>query len=164
VINKIEAVAKITPPPIPTIREIDDEDIDDEGLFVPVIICPTPKNTMGVNVKDWDEPTKIQGIRYPEPNSFVSVDNEPEILNLEEIKQKIGYPSVAKDLEIEGTVIAKVLVDNTGKYIRHVFESSADKYLTKAVNNELPYLKFKPATKDGVPVAYWLTIPFKFVL
>jgi TonB family protein len=101
---------------------------------------------------------------YYNPFASKKVDSEPQILNLADVQQQIGYPQLAKYKGIEGTVHTRVLVDSTGKFVKHMILKSPDKSLDMAVSGSIYYLKFTPALYNGKPVAYWLNIPFEFVL
>lgn len=92
----------------------------------------------------------------------VEVDEKPIPANLREIQMDMGYPKEAKEKNIEGTVIAKVLVDKSGKYERHEIVQEGNPILAAAVEKHLAKLEFSPAKKDGKALKFWVTIPFKF--
>ncbi len=98
--------------------------------------------------------------KEPDPFLFVPVDEDPKPLN----QAKIAYPEEARQAGIEGTVILRVLIDKKGNYVKHIVMSSPHPLLTKAVETHIQKYKFTPAIKDGKPICYWLTMPFKFQL
>ncbi|MCS7189490.1 MAG: energy transducer TonB [Bacteroidia bacterium] len=100
----------------------------------------------------------------PDPFAQPNVTEEPQPLNLEEIKSLIQYPPLAKEAGIQGKVVVRILVDEEGKYLRHLVINSPHKFLTEAVEKELPNIRFSPARLDTIPVKYWVTIPFNFKL
>lgn len=100
----------------------------------------------------------------PDPNTFVLLEKEPEPLNMEKFRTLVGYPPMAKEAEIEGKVILRVLVDEEGNYRRHILIRDPHPILSKAVEKELPKLKFSPAIKDKQPFMAWTTIPYSFKL
>ncbi|AOW19301.1 TonB family protein [Urechidicola croceus] len=100
----------------------------------------------------------------PDPNDFINVDKEPIPTNLNSIRAAIGYPTAAKNAEIEGKVIVRILVGKDGDYIKHITIRNSHAILNKAIEPHLVNLKFTPALKDGKPLKYWVTIPFDFKL
>ncbi|MCS7297218.1 MAG: TonB family protein [Bacteroidia bacterium] len=100
----------------------------------------------------------------PDPNAFIAVEKEPQPVNMDEIKKRIGYPPLAKEAGIQGKVIVRVLVGKTGKYERHIVLKSPHKLLSEAVEKELPFLEFTPGIQAGKPIKVWVTIPFDFQL
>ncbi|MEM7367148.1 MAG: tetratricopeptide repeat protein [Bacteroidota bacterium] len=100
----------------------------------------------------------------PEPDEFIFVDTEPVPKNLSDIRQKIAYPEEAVSEGISGTVVARVLIDTAGEYVRHRIVKEIHPALTGAVAKYLPGLLFEPAKQSGEPVMYWMNIPFPFRL
>jgi len=125
----------------------------------------------GTGDPDWDsfgdgdgEPVEVVVESDPDPNAFVIVEEEPRPVNMDDIKKLIGYPAMAKEAEIEGKVIVRVLVDKTGKYKKHVVLKDPHPILTKAVEKKLSSLQFTPGIQGGQPIKVWVTIPFDFKL
>jgi TonB family protein len=100
----------------------------------------------------------------PDPNAFRKVDQQPKVLNIDEVKDEIEYPSEAKKKKIEGRVILKVLVDEEGRPIKHVMLKSPHPMLTRAAVEGLYLLRFSPAIKDGEAIKFWVVVPFDFVI
>ncbi len=100
----------------------------------------------------------------PGINDFVLLDKEPVPLNLNEIKGQIGYPKKAKDQELEGKVVVRILLDRQGNYNRHSLYSDPHPILSRAVTSQIPNLKCTPGMRSGKPVWCWVTIPFDFRL
>ncbi|WNJ19605.1 energy transducer TonB [Pontibacter sp. G13] len=98
----------------------------------------------------------------PGINDFIFVDSEPVPTNLDQIRQQIGYPQAAVDSQIEGVVIARVLVNQKGMPADHKIVKRVHPSLAKAVSDQIPLLKFTPAMLGGNPVMYWINIPFSF--
>ncbi len=78
---------------------------------------------------------------------------------------KPEYPAVARRLRIEGVVEAELLVDENGA-VREARLSQPlrqDVGINEAALTAARGAKFRPATKDGVPVKIWtkIKIPFK---
>ncbi|MEM6632576.1 MAG: energy transducer TonB [Bacteroidota bacterium] len=102
--------------------------------------------------------------KEPDVNAFIVVEEEPKPVNMNEVKQAIGYPQVARDAGIEGNVVVRVLVDKNGGYKRHVILNGVHPVLEKAVAAQLPKLRFTPAIQGGKPIQFWVNIPFAFKL
>ncbi len=109
-------------------------------------------------------PTTSQEEKDPDPMAYVVVEKEPQPINIDEIKKRIGHPPAAKEAGIQGKVIVRVLVGKNGKYERHIVIKSPHKILTEAVEKELPNLEFTPGIQAGKPIKVWVTIPFDFQL
>ncbi len=126
----------------------------------------------GTGDPNWDnfgtgdgEPQEVVVVdEDPDPSAFVIVEEEPRPVNMDNIKKAIGYPAMAKEAEIEGKVIVRVLVDKTGKYKKHVVLKDPHPILTKAVEKKLNMLQFTPGIQGGQPIKVWVTIPFDFKL
>lgn len=92
------------------------------------------------NMNTGDGPTEIE----PEPekeigaNDFVPLEKEPAPVNLNDIKNLIGYPPMAREAEIEGKVTVRIQVDKNGKYVKHIVLKDPHPLLTKAVTDKLP--------------------------
>ncbi|GAB4427364.1 MAG: hypothetical protein OHK0039_45640 [Bacteroidia bacterium] len=100
----------------------------------------------------------------PDIEEFVFVDQEPVAQNLSEVRKTIAYPPAAVERSIEGTVVARILIDTAGRYVRHEIVRMGHPLLSDAVEAHLPDLVFSPAIKDGRPIMYWLNMPFPFKL
>ncbi|MEZ4774921.1 MAG: energy transducer TonB [Bacteroidia bacterium] len=100
--------------------------------------------------------------RTPAIDDFVFVHKEPVAINYMEVSNAIGYPSVAKEAGIEGSVIVRVLVDEHGNYLKHKVISQAHPLLGRSCDSYVNNLYFTPAVRDGQPVKFWVNIPFHF--
>lgn len=76
------------------------------------------------------------------------------------------YPSAARRMHMQGTVILRVLVDVDGKPLQVVVESSSGHAeLDRAAQNQvLSKWRFQPATAQGHPTQAWARIPVTFNL
>ncbi len=82
---------------------------------------------------------------------------------IEAIQSKIEYPMSLKRAKIEGTVVARVFVDEQGNPIRISLVQSANKFLNEEVIRVLTEeTKFIPAKVGNSPVRGAITIPVKF--
>jgi periplasmic protein TonB len=77
-----------------------------------------------------------------------------------------AYPRVAMAGHMQGTVTLRVLVDETGKPVDVIVEtSSGHPVLDKAARDQvLARWRFQPAKTDGQPVRAWARIPVTFSL
>ncbi len=96
----------------------------------------------------------------PDINDFIFADEEPRPLNLSEIVKRIGYPQMAREAGIDGTVVLRVLVGKDGTYRRHKVIDQAHPMLTEAVTEHIDQVKFTPAIQGGKPIPFWVNIPF----
>ncbi|MFQ3597377.1 MAG: TonB family protein [Chloroherpetonaceae bacterium] len=82
---------------------------------------------------------------------------------IEAIQSKIEYPMALKRAKIEGTVVARVFIDEQGNPLRISLIQSANKFLNEEVIRVLTEeTKFKPAKVGTAPVRGAITIPVKF--
>jgi TonB family protein len=100
--------------------------------------------------------------RTPGPDEFVLLDKEPDPLNYPKVASMIEYPKAAYNYLIEGKVLARILVDTSGHYRKHVILKSPHPALEEAVAVKLPELRFKPAEYAGQKRTAWVTLPFEF--
>ena len=77
-----------------------------------------------------------------------------------------AYPSAARRMHMQGTVVLRVLVDVDGKPLQVVVESSSGHAeLDRAAQNQvLSKWRFQPATAQGRPTQAWARIPVTFNL
>ncbi len=99
--------------------------------------------------------------KYPEPDVWMDLEEEPRPLNMDQFRQAIEYPELAKDMEITGKVVVRILVDSAGNYVKHILLRSPHPLLSNAIESKLPMLKFTPAIQNNKPVNFWVTIPIQ---
>lgn len=100
----------------------------------------------------------------PDPNAFVMLENEPQPINMNEVVAMIGYPLEAKEKGITGKVIVRILIDEEGKYVKHLIVKKEDTILNEAVELKIHHLKFTPAIQGEKAIRTWVSIPFNFKL
>ncbi len=142
---------------IDTLMKVDPGTKDVEG-------DPNAVPTIEEGTGTGDQPVEVRDEPDPDINAFVAVEKEPQPVNIDDIKKRIGYPPLAKEAGIQGKVIVRVLVGKDGKYVKHVVLKSPHKILTEAVEKEIPSLEFTPGIQAGKPIKVWVTIPFDFRL
>lgn len=99
--------------------------------------------------------------KMPSSSDFISVDQEPIPLNIDEFNRKIGYPLPLREAGIIGQVVFRILIDKEGNYVRHEVIRSPHPLLTEAFEKHLSELTFAPAMKEGMPVPFWINLPIQ---
>ncbi|MEM6764254.1 MAG: energy transducer TonB [Bacteroidota bacterium] len=117
-----------------------------------------------VDIPMKDTPPEIEKGDYPDMNTIILVDKEPIPLNMNLVKGMIGYPKKARRKDIEGSVVIRALMDEEGEYVTHFVLLEGHPILREAVERGIKYLKCEPAIQDGVPIKFWINIPFNFAL
>ncbi len=75
------------------------------------------------------------------------------------------YPAEERRAEHEGRVVVRVLIGVDGR-VKQVERKSADSdaFYRETERQALTKWRFKPATRDGIPVEAWRTMSIRFVL
>jgi len=103
-------------------------------------------------------PTNIQNKQ--DKKAFPSYDQPPEVKT--QVQPK--YPDIATRTSLEGTVWTDVTIDESGKVTKvTIFRSDAEVFNQPSIDAAMQWV-FKPALKDGKPIAVDVRIPFKFKL
>jgi TonB family protein len=78
----------------------------------------------------------------------------------------VAYPPMARIQRVEGTVVTNVLVSETGQVleVRVLRGINRPVGLNEAAEQTMRRSSFAPATKDGVRVKSWVTVPVEFKL
>ncbi|MBV8519115.1 MAG: TonB family protein [Acidobacteria bacterium] len=78
----------------------------------------------------------------------------------------VAYPPMARIQRVEGTVVTNVLVSETGQVleVRVLRGINRPVGLNEAAEQTMRRSTFAPATKDGVRVKSWVTVPVEFKL
>ena len=98
----------------------------------------------------------------PGISEFVRVNEEPRPINESDVKKLVGYPRIAIDAHIEGQVVFRVLVDHYGRIQKYQIVNEVHPILSSAVEKHIEKMIFTPAMKDGMPVKFWVNVPFNF--
>jgi TonB family protein len=101
-----------------------------------------------------------------EEPAFVPFDDPPlPIEGFGAIQSKLIYPEIARKAGIEGRVIVWVQIGEDGSVNRtKVKESLGPNGCDEAAMNAIKAVKWKPAEKDGKPLASWVAVPIDFRL
>lgn len=103
------------------------------------------------------------GAQAPQPPSSEASNSNPgDSTKLEVIKiQHADYPAAAVEKRIQGQVLVKILVSETGD-VENVEVISGDPILAPAAVEAAKKCKFKPFIKNGKPVNVSTKLPFDF--
>lgn len=162
------------PEPAPMELQVEDEEMMDDMAFageaVEVMEDMVEKEQVDFE-DDWGIDAEVPRMEErqraavpPRPNDFRAVQVQPEAQNLAQVRREIGYPVIAREAEIEGMVVARVLVDESGKVIQHQIVRSAHPVLDRSVEAKLKKLSFTPASQNGQLTQSWVNVPFQFTL
>lgn len=142
-------------------KEHDDPMVQDSlvaptpGIFDPS--APLPPGTIGIpgnaTVAHSDYPER------PDPGKFVALDEFPK----EVYSPKPEYPELARQANMEGTVILNVLVDREGK-VQEIILARSSPMFDEAAEQAIRQWRFRPAIMGHEAVAAWVHIPVRFVI
>ncbi|MFS0737973.1 TonB family protein [Sphingomonas sp. 1P06PA] len=127
-------------------------------LAEPVVRIDTPPTIEPIPLGPITQPAEI-AVPVAEPKLVDAVlDGRRSVLQPD-------YPPLLARQEIEGRVTVKVLIGTDGR-VKQVLPVSADDPLfhEATARQALRAWKFKPATRDGVPVESWRTMTVRFEL
>lgn len=105
--------------------------------------------------------------------SLLPADTAPGPANVAPIEASLTYraaplhfPTRALQQRMQGTVLLRVLVDETGKPVKVMVEHGSGYALLdrSAVDQVLAGWRFQPATMDGQAVSAWARVPVRFSL
>jgi protein TonB len=146
--NEIVYTPPITPPPVPPINPTPTT-IDPTPLTPGPVIGINPDPTPAVIPTPIAKPVMIDAFIDPRYQNLLQPPYPPE-------EQRAGN---------SGRVVLRVLVGADGR-VKQVEKVSAasDAFFASAQRQALGKWRFKPATKDGVPIEQWKTMSLRFVL
>jgi protein TonB len=149
-VQKLEAdIRARTPTPVPTVR------LALAAAALPEAIEPLPVPTpIPSPLPSPTRPAVREGSLVP----LDRVDTQPRILTI----VKPPYPPLALQARIGGVVLLRVLVSEKGAPASVEVLRKARADLTQAAVEAVRNWTFAPATKDGVAVRTWMTVPVPF--
>jgi len=123
-----------------------------------------PEETIMDTDVDITNPTAAR-LNYIEPGTggdaeFTSYSDPP----MEKKIYRPEYPDLARQAGIEGTVVAKVYIDEKGKVIRVEIVQSPAEIFNESVKQALYKSSFYPAKQRDIPVKSRIVVPFDFYL
>lgn len=87
---------------------------------------------------------------------------EPQILNRDRITKLIGFPKEAQAQKIDMTIRMKLLVDENGRTIRHIYLDETPQVLRDAIDAHARDFSFLPGLENGKPAKWWVILPIYF--
>ena len=120
---------------------------------------PVSLSDLGVGTGDSLIIEVDESITSPSPDEFVAVDEEPVRLRID----PPVYPEMARDAEVEGTVLVRVLVGTDGKILDCLVIDGPQALHDAAVVCAKTAV-FKPALVQNKPVEVWVMMPITFRL
>ncbi|MDX1908233.1 MAG: energy transducer TonB [Bacteroidia bacterium] len=112
-----------------------------------------PRGVLYLNTKADNPPPIISG-----------PDAEPVPINISRLAQYIGYPDIAREANIQGQVIIRVLIDKNGTPLKWKSVNRVHPILLAAVVAHLPLIRFTPGRENRKAIKFWVNIPFNFRL
>jgi TonB family protein len=109
---------------------------------------------------------KVVAVRFEDGKTWgnfppvVEVDTRPVALN----RPRPNYTDRATEKRVEGDVRVRVLVGEDGTVKQARITKGLPEGLNEEALNAVFQIRFKPAMKDGKPVANWMTIELQFRL
>src|SRR5262249_36414487 len=95
----------------------------------------------------------------PDPNQFVALDEPPK----EAYSPTPEYPELARQANMEGTVVLRVLVNRGGR-VQEIMKVISSPVFDDAAVPAIRQWRFRPAIMGHEPVPAWVHIPVRFVL
>jgi TonB family protein len=99
------------------------------------------------------------------PGALVNLNDLGVIAPVVERQAALQYPAFALQQRAEGVVELNVLIDERGNVLdAKVVKGAAGLGLNQAAIDNVKRRKYRPATKDGVPVRVYMTVMVRFEL
>ncbi|HST58650.1 MAG TPA: M56 family metallopeptidase [Longimicrobium sp.] len=109
-------------------------------------------------------PTKRRAARAPSAAAAQPWDQAPEPVNPEQVARALqaAYPPRLRAAGIAATVQVRLRVGTTGEVLRVTAESASHPEAGPAAVRALTRMRFRPARKNGEPIAVEIVLPVKF--
>lgn len=161
-------------PPPPDTRQPSavPRELTKNGIPEPIIRLPKTDVPIDFGVRTTDPgPTSGPGKAGDPAPGPSPAPGGAQIFNANEVEElpvpidapKPAYPEYAREINLTGRVVVKVLVDEEG-VVRGTHVVSGIKILGDAAETGLKRWRFKPARMNGKAVPVWIEIPVNFVL
>jgi TonB family protein len=111
----------------------------------------------GVVTEPWRSSPSGPTSSQPRVSAPVASD-KPQLVQFVEPE----YHEVARNAQIEGTVVVNVLVGKGGEVLQTEVSESVHLLLDDAAVQAARQCQYVPALEDGQPVEAWLAVPFEF--
>ena len=100
------------------------------------------------------------------PGTLVNLSDAGVIGPVTQSAPALRYPPIAERQRVEGIVELNILVDEKGNVVEALLVTPAGgkSGLNEAAVDNVKRRRYRPATKDGVPVKVWFPVSVRFVL
>lgn len=106
-----------------------------------------------------------EGDEDDEPEIFVIVEELPEMIGgTAKLASDVKYPQLARQAQLEGLVVVKIVVNADGTPSDPAILKSPGKALDSAAIEAVMKQRFKPGRQRGRAVAAYMAIPVRFQL
>jgi len=101
---------------------------------------------------------------------FKSEVPEPQLIKpipmggYEELSTRIHYPRSVREQGVEGTVVVKAFVSESGVVTETRLAQKLEPELDRIASNAIQRTLFKPALREGEPEGVWIAIPIIYAL
>lgn len=99
----------------------------------------------------------------PKPDEYVPLIKKPTV-DMKELAKKIVPSEVMKRVDIEGSVVLRVLVGCNGRAITCILISSVHELLNQSAIGAVMNITYTPAECSNGPIMSWLHVPVIFKL
>jgi protein TonB len=159
------------PPPPPQIEVVEDEEVIEEEITIEESEVDLEEEVIVEEVVEVEVEEVVEIEEEPEePEIFTVVEQQPEFPGgqgelLAYLGKNISYPPIAQENGIEGTVVVRFVVNETGgisdiQIIRDI-GGGCGKEAVRVVKS-MP--KWKPGRQRGKAVKVYFTLPVRFKL
>lgn len=145
------------PEPVPDFKATESTFATQEQLAE--MLSPTNLSDLGGSGDSLVVAIPAAGDDRPSPDDFVAVEEMPVLIQI----PAPAYPDMARQAEVEGTVMVRALVGKDGK-VQDAFVTEGIPMLNDAAIAAARKAIFKPALQQRRPVAVWVQIPMRFSL
>jgi len=156
----------VEPPPPPEAHEAKLPPPSAVDIVEPLVPAPAPESPVfPPEPPSPPAPTGVIGTGVVEPIKLPPVVIGPVRDPRYAANFQPDYPAIERRLGHEGRVVVRVLVGTDGR-VKQVQKVSAasDEFFAVTERRALDKWRFKPGTRDGVPIEAWQTVSLSFVL
>lgn len=160
-VSVAEAVAQaVTPPSIGVPEPVPDEMAQSTTIATAAemseFLAPITMEDLGLEAGD-PFVVELDVEVQPEPDEFVAVEEEPVRISIDPPE----YPEIARDADVEGTVLVRALVGKDGR-VKDCVILDGNAMLNEAAIACARTAIFRPALLQHRPVEVWVIIPVTF--
>jgi TonB family protein len=133
-----------------------------EAVRVATAASPAPNAAPPTAVAE-DTPRGVPALK---PGTLVNLTDAGVIAPVTQSAPALRYPPIAERQHVEGTVELNILVDEKGNVaeVLLVTPAGGKSGLNEAAVDNVKRRRYRPATKDGLPVKVWFPVSVRFVL